>query len=211
VFFGADRAGPPHLFRKDLRSGAEAEVLPAGGLQTAEDISPDGLNLVFSERLPSGFGVWAMPLQGDSAKTALLGSAARSSQVRFSPGGHLMAFTSNESGRNEVYLSPYPATGERTLASTSGGVMPRWSRDGRELFFVAGDRRLTAVTVRTTPSLELGTPRPLFVLPGRRIWKDYDVAPDGSRFLAIVTDVRGDEQPLTVVLNWTAEAGRLDR
>jgi hypothetical protein len=89
--------------------------------------------------------------------------------------------------------------------------MPRWSRDGGELFFVAGDRRLTAVAVRTTPSLELGKPMPLFVLPGRRVWKDYDVAADGGRFLAIVTDVRGDEQPLTVVLNWTAEAGRLDR
>ena len=122
-----------------------------------------------------------------------------------------MAFTSNESGRNEVYISPYPSTGEKTLASTTGGTMPRWSRDGRELFFVAADRRLTAVTVRAVPALELGPPRPLFRLTGRRVWKDYDVAPDGSRFLAIVTDVRGDEQPLTVVLNWTAEAGRLDR
>jgi dipeptidyl aminopeptidase/acylaminoacyl peptidase len=133
------------------------------------------------------------------------------SQVRFSPDGRFMAFTSNESGRNEVYISPYPSTGEKTLASTAGATMPRWSRDGRELFFVAGDRRLTAVTVRTTPSLELGSPRPLFTLPGQRVWKDYDVAADGKRFLAIVTDVRGDGQPLTVVLNWTAEAGRLDR
>jgi dipeptidyl aminopeptidase/acylaminoacyl peptidase len=120
-----------------------------------------------------------------------------------SPGGRLMAFTSNESGRNEVYISPYPSTGEKTLASTTGGTMPRWSGDGRELFFVAGDRRLTAVEVRTARSLELGKPVPLFVLPGRRVWKDYDVAPDGRRFLAIVTDVRGDQQPLTVVLNWT--------
>jgi len=91
-----------------------------------------------------------------------------------------------------------------------GAKLTTFRLDGRELFFVGGDRRLTAITVRTTPSLELGTPRPLFLLPGRRVWKDYDVAPDG-RFLAIVTDVRGDEQPLTVVLNWTAEAGRLDR
>ena len=125
--------------------------------------------------------------------------------------GRLMAFTSNETGRNEVYISPYPWTGEKTLVSTAGGVMPRWSRDGRELFFVGGDRRLTAVTVRAAPALELGSPRSLFALPGRRVWKDYDVAPDGSRFLAIVTDVRGDQQPMTVVLNWTAEAGRLDR
>jgi serine/threonine protein kinase/Tol biopolymer transport system component len=211
VFFGADRGGPPHLFRKDLRTGAEAEVLPAGGFQTAEDVSPDGRALAFSDRSAGRLSLWTIPVQGTPTKSALLSSAAGVSQVRFSPGGRFMAFTSNESGRNEVYISPYPSTGERTLASTTGGTMPRWSRDGRELFFVAADRRLTAIAVRTTPSLELGPPRPLFTVPGRRVWKDYDVSPDGSRFLAIVTDVRGDEQPLTVVLNWTAEAGRLDR
>ena len=61
-----------------------------------------------------------------------------------------------------------------------------------------------AVTVRTTPALELGTPRALFALPGLRVWKDSDVSPDGTRFLTIVTDVRGDQRPLTVVMNWTA-------
>jgi Tol biopolymer transport system component len=211
VFFGADRGGPPHLFRKDLKSGAEVEVLPPGGLQTPEDISPDGLALAFSDRAPGGYSLSTIPVQGTPTRSALMTSPLGVSQVRFSPVGRFMAFASNESGRNEVYISPYPSTGEKTLVSTTGGTMPRWSRDGRELFFVAGDRHLTAVTVRTTPALELGPPRPLFTLPGRRVWKDYDVGPDGSRFLAIVTDVRGDEQPLTVVLNWTAEAGRLDR
>jgi dipeptidyl aminopeptidase/acylaminoacyl peptidase len=213
VIFGADRGGPPHLFRKDLRTGVETEVLSAGGLQVPEDVSPDGLALAFSDRLPGALGLsmWTIPVQGAPTKSALLSSSAGVSQVRFSPNGRFMAFTSSESGRNEVYISPYPSTGEKTLASTTGASMPRWSRDGRELFFVAGDRRLTAVTVRTTPSLELGPPRPLFTLPGQRVWKDYDVAADGKRFLAIVTDVRGDGQPLTVVLNWTAEAGRLDR
>jgi len=210
VFFGADRGGPPHLFRKDLRTGAEVEVVPAGGLQIADDVSPDGLALAFSDRTAGGLTLWTIPVQGTPTKSALMSSAAGVSQIRFSPAGRFMAFMSNESGRSEVYISPYPSTGEKTLVSTTGGTMPRWSHDGRELFFVGGDRRLTAITVRTTPSLELGTPRPLFLLPGRRVWKDYDVAPDG-RFLAIVTDVRGDEQPLTVVLNWTAEAGRLDR
>ena len=210
VFFGADRGGPPHLFRKDLRTAVETEVLPAGGLQVAEDVSPDGRALAFSDRSAGRLSTWTIPVQGTPARSALLNSGAGVSQVRFLPGGGFMAFSSNESGTNEIYISPYPSTGEKTLASTAGGTMPRWSRDGRELFYVAGDRRLTAVSVRTTPTLELGRPRPLFTLTGRRVWKDYDVAPDG-RFLAIVTDVRGDEQPLTVVLNWTADAGRLDR
>jgi len=83
--------------------------------------------------------------------------------------------------------------------------VPRWSRDGRELFFLSSDRRLMAVPVRTAPALALGAPAPLFSLAGRRIWKDYDVSPDGKRFLAIVTDVLGDEQPTTVVLNAFSE------
>jgi eukaryotic-like serine/threonine-protein kinase len=115
---------------------------------------------------------------------------------------------SNESGRNEVYVSTYPPTGLKTPASVTGGTVPRWSRGGKELFFLAPDRRLMAVPVQTSPTLALGQPTPLFVLPGRRIWKDYDVSADGKRFLAIVTDLLGDEQPLTVISNWRPEEPR---
>jgi hypothetical protein len=86
----------------------------------------------------------------------------------------------------------------------SGGAQPRWGRDGRELFFVSPDRHLIAVAIRTSPALSIGQLVPLFRLPEARSWKDYDVAAD-HRFLAIVTDVLGDEQPLTVVTNWKGE------
>ena len=210
VFFSADRGGPPHVFHKDLRTGTETEIVPAGGLQSPEDVSRDGGTLVYTDRTQEGLRrLWALALGPNGQKIALPPSGA--SQVRFSPNGRQMAFTSSESGKNEVYVAPYPATGEKTLVSTSGGSQPRWSRDGLELFFITPDRQLAAVTVPPTPAAKLGSPRLLFALPGRRSWKDYDVAPDGKRFLAIVTKVRGDEQLLTVVLNWTSEAARLDR
>jgi hypothetical protein len=105
-------------------------------------------------------------------------------------------------------VSTYPPSGLKTPASVAGGTVPRWSHDGKELFFLAPDRRLMAVSVQASPRVSLGQPSPLFALAGRRIWKDYDVAPDGKRFLAIVTDLLGDEQPLTVVTNWRPEGSR---
>jgi hypothetical protein len=87
-----------------------------------------------------------------------------------------------------------------------GAWAPRWSRDGRELFYVTDDRRVVAVPIRTGASIELGAPKTLFTMPGKYRWAGYDVAPDG-RFLAIVPDALASEQPLTVVVNWMAGLG----
>ena len=123
-----------------------------------------------------------------------------------------MAFVSDESGRLEVYVAPFPSTGGKTLVSTgiAGGDLmggARWSHDGRELFYVSADRRLMAVPVRTTPMIEVGSPSPLFALQGRA-WSDFAVSADGKRFLAVVPRAFAGEQPLTVILNWTAEVHR---
>jgi Tol biopolymer transport system component len=208
IVFAADRGGPPHLFRKDLSSGAETELLPSGGLQTADDTSPDGTVLVFSDRVAGAARLGTMRMDGTRQSSPLSGALVGASQVRFSPDGRLVAFSSNESGKSQVYVAAYPPTAEKTPVSTAGGSVPRWSRDGRELFFLGADRRFMAVMVTRSPSLTLSPAKPLFALTGRRTWKDYDVSPDGLRFLAIVTDVLGDEQPLTVVLNWTAALDR---
>jgi hypothetical protein len=84
--------------------------------------------------------------------------------------------------------------------SNSGAVLARWSRDGNELFYLTGDRRLVSVPVRTSSTLELGTPTTLFALGGKA-WVDFDVAPDGRRFLAIVREINGNEQPLVALIN----------
>ena len=86
------------------------------------------------------------------------------------------------------------------MVSTGGGFDARWNRDGREILYVSSDLRMMSVPVRTTPSVELGTPSTLFAVPGKR-WVSFDLSPDGKRFLVIIPEVVGSEQPLTAFLN----------
>ena len=95
------RLGPYEILAP-LGAGGMGDVLPQGGLQTPEDVSPDGLTLAFSDRSLGKLSSWTIPVQGTPTTSALLSSAAGVSQVRFSPSGRFMVFTSNESGKNEV-------------------------------------------------------------------------------------------------------------
>ena len=217
VFSSSRGGGPPHLFRKDLATGVEEELRPAGPLQVSRDVSPDGRTVVYQERTARGdVDVIALPLSGDRTPVPILHSPFDEWDASLSPDGRFLAFLSNESGRAEVYLTPYPGAGARTRVSTEGLRVRRldttigsvsWSRDGRELYYVTADRELVAVQVRTTPALEVGTHVTLFALKGPA-WNSFDVSTDGKRFLAVVPEVVGNEQPLTVVVNWTAEVVR---
>jgi eukaryotic-like serine/threonine-protein kinase len=208
VVFQADRGGPPHLFRKDLLTGKEDELTPVATFQEPLDISPDGQWVAFQRRTARGNNdIDKLPLAGGKP-SPLLDSPFDEIDLRFSPDGRSIAIVSDESGRYEVYVAPFPFTGAKTRVSTGGAYQPRWSRDGREIFYQTSDRHLVAVSVRTTPTLELGSPAPLFSFEGRRAWVNFDVAPDGKRFLAVTRQLFADEQPLSVVLNWTADLKR---
>ena len=109
-----------------------------------------------------------------------------------------------------MYASPFPVTGGKIRVSTTGGTLPRWSRDGRELFYLTTDLHLVTVPVRLAPSLTVGTPTPLFTVRSASKWddprfvdgwSDFDVSPDGKRFLAAVARP-ANEEPLTAVLDW---------
>ena len=215
IVFSADRGGPPHLYRKDLVTGAETEMQPGRGLQFSEDVSPDGKILLFTQRAVSTFDIWMMPLTPPGKASPLIETPFDEGRgsVRFSPDGRFIAYASDESGRSEVYIAPFPPTGAKTRVSTGGGALPRWRRDGQELFYISADRHLSSVQVRTTPSLLLGASQTLFAVEGGRVWTDptgnsawtdFDVSLDGRRFLAVIPQA-ANEQPLTVVLNWTAE------
>ena len=110
----------------------------------------------------------------------------------------------SESGQPEVYVTAYPGPAERIRVSTGGAEGLRWSRDGREIFYVSGDRHMMSVPVKTAPSLELGTPSALFAINGPD-WAGFDVSPDGKRFLAIVPKIVADELPLNVIVHWAPE------
>jgi TolB protein len=205
LFFAADRGGPPHLFRRDLTTGVEEEVLPTGTMHGPQDVSPDGRTLILGQRAPGGGDIWTLPLTGGNrTPSPLIQSPFDEEHVRFSPDGRFFSFASNASGRVEVYVAPFPATGERIRVSVGGGDLPRWSRDGRELFYVSDDQHLVDVPIRTAPSLRIGSPAPLFLLSGQRSWLDFDVSIDGQQFLAVVPAIAANEQPLTAVLNWTS-------
>ena len=118
--------------------------------------------------------------------------------AQFSPDARFVAFVSDQSGRNEVYVLSR-ATGERAQVSTAGGSVPRWNPDGSEIFYVAADRKLMAVPMKTSPALEAGTPVPLFEARSR----EYDVA-DGNRFLFVVPVAGEQIRPAVLVQNWLA-------
>jgi Tol biopolymer transport system component/predicted Ser/Thr protein kinase len=210
VYSGADTSGTAHLFSKDLATGAEKELLPRTEFQLASDVSPDGRFVAFLQRGQHGGNtdLWTLPLAGERKPLPLIRSPFNEAGARFSPDGRYVAYASDESGSDEAYVAPFPTTGAKTRVSTGGGRLPHWSRDGHELFYLSDDGHLVSAPVRLAQSLEIGTPMPLFALRENTSWTDFDVSPDGKKFLAIVPEVVGDAQPLTVVMNWTAGIGR---
>jgi Tol biopolymer transport system component len=121
---------------------------------------------------------------------------------RFSPDGKWIAYSSNASGRIEVYVTPFPHPEGKWQLSSAGGSAPRWRRDGKELFYVSADRTLMAVDVRAGSSVEGGVPVPLFSPRFVNVYF-YDVSADGQRFL-VNTELPEEPFPLTLVVNWTA-------
>src|SRR4029077_8026072 len=112
---------------------------------------------------------------GGGKSLPLLDSPFDEVDLRFSPDGRFIAFVTNESGRYEVYVAPFPLAGAKTRVSAGGAYQPRWSRDGRELFYHSYDRHLMMVPVKTTPALELGRPTALLSFGGGKAWADFDV------------------------------------
>jgi eukaryotic-like serine/threonine-protein kinase len=206
LLFMADRDGnSPNVFRKNLTTGAEKALAPAGQMQWPEDVSANEQTLAYAQRTPRGnFDILTLALDAPGTPSVLLGSPFDETGLRFSPDGHAAAFISDESEHYEVYVAPFPAMTPRVRVSARGGRALRWNPAGRELIYLSNDGGVVSVRVQTTPSLELGTPTTLFVIPRGESWLDFAVSADGERFLTITPDSRGDEQPLRVIRNWSA-------
>lgn len=147
---------------------------------------------------------------GKSAPEPLVKSRFNEAAARFSPDGRWVAFVSDESGREEIYVQPYPGPGGKRQLSADAGGEPVWAPNGRELFYRAGDKMMT-VPVTLQPAFTAAMPRLLFEGRFERplaSYPNYDVAPDGQRFL-MLKDTTGAQPPqITVVLNWISEVGR---
>jgi Tol biopolymer transport system component len=217
VVFGDGRHGGfLNLARKRLDTGVEDQLLPHEALQRRPmDVSPDGQTLLYTERSAAGgaLDVLMLSMSGSARPTPLFASPFTEADARFSPDGRAVTFTSNESGRMEAYVAPFPPTGVKIpvsaglYAGIDAQAGARWNPNGRELFYVSTDGRLMVVSVSTAPNLHVGRPSALLKLPGR-LWDDFAVSADGQRFLAVVPEALAGEQPLTIVLNWRADVQR---
>jgi len=169
--------------------------------------SPDGQLLAFVEVNPNKrFDIWVLRMS-DRKSQPFIQTRFNAAAPQFSPDGHWLAYISDESGRYEVYVQPYPGPGGKWQISTEGGTEPMWNPNGRELFYRSGDKMM-AVDIATQPGFVAGRPRKLF--EGR--YKpmvptpDYDVSPDGQRILMIKeNDQESAPTQINVVLNWFEE------
>jgi Tol biopolymer transport system component len=170
------------------------------------DWSSDGRYLAYYRTdSNSSIQLWILPMFGDRKPFPLVHAEFNESQGQFSPDGRWMAYVSDESGAPEIYVTSFPTPGGIRQISTAGGSQPRWRRDGKELFYVALDRNMMAVTVNTGGTFEADAPRALFEtgLPPTPIRQGYSVSPDGQRFLLAVP-VEAASPGMTLVQNWTA-------
>ena len=203
IVFASNRRGHFDLFRKPANGLGEAQLLFGS---TAEKYPSSW----FSESLlfwTFGAGVGGTRLDLLSMKGAPMPSTFLGTPVTqgvFSPDGHAVMYSSTESGRQEVYVVPYPSKSRRWQLSDNGGTFPRWRRDGREAFYASRDNRLTAVTLSGSGNdLHAGAPHPLFeIRPGGR-GSFYAVSPDGSRFIVNALRETGAGAALTIVQNWS--------
>ena len=211
VAYTSERLGRnPEIFWKPADGSGEEEKLTGGEYpRVAQEFSRDGRFLAFTEIHPeTSWDLWILSLDGDRKPVPFLRTPFAEAQPTFSVDGRWIAYTSNESGRFEIYVQPHPGPGRKIQVSPSGGIEPLWSRDGRELFYRSGDRML-AVPVRRDPDLSFGTPMVLFESRAFRDtdpeFRQYDAAPDG-RFVMIENEPPGTSRPqLRLVLNWFSE------
>ncbi len=196
-----------------LASGAgDAELLfKSPTVKHANDWSHDGRFVIYDDHHSTQKqDLWILPMSGDRKPVPFLVTPADEAAAQFSSDGKWIAYYSDESGRREVYVRDFapdraPAIGSgKWQISAEGGDRPRWRADGSEIYYIALNRMLMAVPVKTTPTFEPGRPVPLFETNVTGFFP-YDVAPDGRFLINTVADPATlPSSPITVVLNWEA-------
>jgi serine/threonine-protein kinase len=211
VVYTSYRNGKCGLFWKPSDgSGNEEQLLSSADQVTASSFSPDGKELAYFATSPgTGADIWILPLEGDRKPQPFLRTKFNETFPAFSPDGRWLAYNSDESGRDEIYVQPFPGPGRKWQVSTEGGNRVIWSRDGRELFY-RNASKLMAVPIETRPTFTPGTPHLLwegnYLVTGHY----FDVMPGAKQFLFIkeVEQPRAATQ-INVVLNWFDELKHL--
>jgi eukaryotic-like serine/threonine-protein kinase len=208
-----DGTGARDLVQKPAAGGAEKVLYSDARPKWPLSFSSDGRFLAFVTVNPgTGQDVEVLPLTGPVRKPIPFQAVPGiKSYPRFSPDGRWVAFGSDEAGPNEIYVAPFPGPGRKVQVSAEGGNWPRWRRDGKELFYVAGDLTIMAVPLTVEGSiLEAGQPRPLFQIePVVGGFYSYDLSADGQRVLVNTIASAPTSSPRsTLALNWLLERPR---
>jgi dipeptidyl aminopeptidase/acylaminoacyl peptidase len=199
------------------RSARPVRLDPAGTRQSPVSFSPDGRFLTFDQKDPqTRDDAWVLPLEGDSQAQPVARSRFGEGSAKFSPDGRWIAYASDESGKSEVYVQPFPGPGPKVQVSSAGGFDPVWRRSGGELYY-RNAKTMMVVAITTAPEVRVSAARPLWEasysdgsgsscgMPGVSS-SNYDVTPDGQRFLMVRDEDRSPPSTrIVVVLNWAEE------
>jgi Tol biopolymer transport system component len=212
IVFSSDRNGTYDLFEKPAGGqGEEKLLMKSGEFKFASSWSRDGRYLAYSSQsAKTNWDIWVLPTFGDRKPIPFLVGPFVEVGPVFSPDARLLAYTSRESGRAEVYVQTFPASGGKWQVSTAGGNDPSWRADGKELYYRALDQKLMRVEIGGGDSFQAGIPQALFagrILVGNSRNK-YLPSADGQRFLYVSPLGRESLTPTTVVLNWFAALER---
>jgi len=225
LMFSSDKSGTDQLFRKRADGSGETRPLatPAQAKSSlwASSWSRDGHVVFTTTNAGSGFDLFVTSVESPEKAEAFLSSPFRESDAAFSQDGRWLAYTSNESGRLEVYVRPFPPGGGRWQVSDGGGAYPRWARDGKQLFYRTDSGIMTTPVEATGETLRVGKPTVAVQGPfrggttgigaGGFTFADYDVSPDGARFVVFPAGSgpgRAEHPHVTLVTHWFDDLAR---
>jgi Tol biopolymer transport system component len=206
IVFSSNRKAVSDLYVKRSNGAGPEQLLLETSVDSKSpaDWSADGRVLLYT----TGSDIWALPLTDDLKPFPVLKTPFQAHGAQFSPDGKWIAYASNESGRFEIFVQPFPPGPGKWQISNSGGTQPRWRRDGKELFYIAPNNALMAAPYKITPdgrSIESGPPRILFstrmVRESAPNGAHYVVSSDGLRFL-VDTVVEEPTPQITIIRNW---------
>jgi Tol biopolymer transport system component len=209
IMFTSNRTndGHIHLYETSANTTADNQLLLRSD---ADDIpmswSPDSTSVLFLRfKTTARATVWLLSVADRQAKPLLESQAFDYGSAEFSPNGRFIAYDSNESGRNEVYVQTFPPSGQKWVISNGGGSLPLWRRDGKELFYLTQDGKVMSAEMKSDSTFDSVVTKQLFQTQFKRApGIPYAVTNDGSRFLINTPAEANTAAPLVVVLNWTA-------
>ena len=213
IAYSSTRTGQAQIHLMSLDGAGSDETLPVVS-ETNYPLSwsPDGHFLAaVAVEARTANDIWVYTLDKPPIAKPFVQTPFTDGAPTFSPDGRWIAYVSAQSGRNEIYMRPFPGPGEEWTISTNGGIEPTWARKTGQLFYRLGDAMM-AVDIATTPTVTIGKPRRLFAgryAPSGALYANYDVTPDGQRFLMIKASKEDAPSRINVVLNWTEELKRL--